>query len=348
MKNKPHETPCAEGISKNLSAQNYVRNLHAGWNLGNTLDAICREKENPTPAEQETAWHNPMTTRAMIQLVKDAGFDMLRVPVTWYQQIGEDHVIKKEWMDRVQEVVDYGMDSGLTVILNLHHENWHFPSDENYPAASTRMKAVWQQIAQRFRDYDNRLIFEAMNEPRKTQTPVEWTGGDEEGRRVVMQLNKDFVDTVRATGGNNATRMLMVPTYAACSEDNGMFDFVPPADENIIVSLHCYPPVDFALLDNMDENQWTPACDRELDALFARVDKYFLSKGIPVIMGECGARDKNNPADRVAWAKSYMRRARKYGVPSIWWDNGGKEFEWMLRKELAWKYPDMVAAFLEK
>ncbi|MCL2285111.1 MAG: glycoside hydrolase family 5 protein [Firmicutes bacterium] len=329
-----------------MSAWEYVKKLHTGWNLGNTLDAIRRGETDPTPESQETAWNNPVTTPEMIKLVKDTGFDMLRVPTTWEAQIGPGNIVKKAWMDRVQEIVDYGINVGLTVILNLHHEDWHFPSDENYPAASERMKALWQQIAERFANYGDKLIFEAMNEPRKTRTPVEWNGGDEEGRRVVMQLNKDFVETVRTTGGSNSTRMLMVPTYAACSEDPGMCDFVPPEGENIIVSLHCYPPVNFALLDDMDDNKWTDECDKELDLLFGRVDKYFLSKGIPVIMGECGARDKNNPQDRVKWAKAYMSRARKYGVPSIWWDNGGHEFELMLRRELKWKYPEIVEAFL--
>jgi endoglucanase len=112
-----------------MNAWEYTRKLHAGWNLGNTLDAINRDAADATPEMQETAWHNPITTPEMIKLVKDAGFDMLRIPVTWGRQMGDDHVVKKAWMDRVQEIVDYGINCGLTTIVNLHHEDWHFPSE---------------------------------------------------------------------------------------------------------------------------------------------------------------------------------------------------------------------------
>jgi len=334
----------------------FVKNLGVGWNLGNTLDSSPERKtmEFPTPTEQETAWGNPVTTEAMIKAVKDAGFTIFRVPVTWCYQFDENYCINKAWLNRVGEVVDYGIKNDMTVILNLHHEKWHFPSEENYPTASKIMKTVWTQIASHFSDYGNNLILESMNEPRKVDTEFEWNGGDKEGRSVVMKLNQDFVDTVRALGGNNATRFLLVPNYAASCEEIAMSDFVMPNGENIIASLHGYIPWDFALSDQHDINNWTEERKEAIDDLFRRIDKYFISKGIPVIMGECGARKKgDNATARAEWARYYAAKARENGIPCIWWDNGyidGSEktevFGLLNRQTLEWGFPEIAQAFV--
>jgi endoglucanase len=338
-----------------MNAWEFVKGLKAGWNLGNTLDAVPREND-PSPSGHETAWGNPVTTHAMIKLVKDSGFGILRVPVSWAKQIGEGNKINEAWMKRVREVVDYGINTGLTVILNLHHEDWHFPSEENYPAASVKFKAVWTQIANEFIGYGNNLILESMNEPRKNGTPVEWNGGDEEGRAVVAKLNADFVETVRKTGGNNLNRMLMLPTYAASSEDDAMRELLlPEGDENLIVSIHAYTPYLFAL-SNEKTDKWNAGNVndvKDIDALFMRIKEYFIDKNIPVILGECGARDKDNLESRVNWARYYAGKAKECGVPCIWWDNGafkgtGELFGLMDRKNTKWEYPEIVDAFLLK
>ena len=342
-----------------MTTWEYTKQLKAGWNLGDTLDARSKTK-SPTPSQQETAWYNPITTPEMIKLVADTGFDIFRIPVTWDSHIGPapDYTIDNGWMDRVNQVVDYGYDNNMTVILNTHHESWYFPSEENYPAASEKLKAVWTQIANHFAHYGNRLIFESMNEPRKVKTPVEWNGGDAEGRAVVVKLNQDFVNTIRAAGGNNASRMLMVPVYAASAEEIAMEDFVLPNDpengEKIIVSIHAYIPYDFALGNDQSINAWTPGYEAVIDEVFTRINKHFLSKKIPVIMGECGARKKGgNIADRVAWAKAYTNIAKNHGVPCIWWDNGRIEgpdswelFGIMNRKAATWEFPQIVEAFI--
>jgi len=339
-----------------MNANEYVKTLNIGWNLGNTLDSRSRGgKSNLTLQEQETQWYNPPTTAEMIQKVHSAGFDIFRVPTTWCKQFDEEFNIAPEWMARVNEVVDYGINCGMTVILNLHHENWHFPSEENFPKASEIMKKVWTQIANNFANYDNKLIFEAMNEPRKEKTEVEWTGGDEEGRRVVMKLNQIFVDTVRGTGGNNASRMLLVPNYAASCFEVAMQDFVMPTGENIIMSLHGYNPYEFALGDDHSINVFTSEHEKDIVELFARIDKYFLSKGIPVIMGECGARRKrDNETERAKWAAFYSKTARSHGVPCVWWDNGYLEgddktevFGLLNRRTVEWGYPEIAKAFVE-
>jgi len=339
-----------------MTPKEYVQTLGTGWNLGNTFDAVSRT-ENPTPTQQETAWHNPITTKSMVRAVKDAGFDVFRLPTTWFQQLGPapDYIVKPEWFARVKEVLDWAIDLDMTVILNMHHENWHFPTEENYPKAREILTKVWVQIATYLGEYD-KVIFEAMNEPRKQGTPVEWTGGDEEGRNVVMKLNQDFVDTVRATGGKNATRMLMVPVYAASSDEPAIKDFVQPKGENLITSVHAYTPYLFALSDDQQAGKWSSELENDIDQLFARIDKYLIQKGHAVIMGECGARRKgDNVADRVKWAKYYKTVAKKYNVPCVWWDNGimqgpdnSEVFGLLNREECTWMFPEVVDAFLLK
>jgi len=332
-----------------------IKNLGAGWNLGNTLDARPYKGDN-SPKAQELAWGNPITTQAMIKKVHDAGFTNFRVPVSWCTQVDDDFNIKKEWITRVKEVVDYGYDLGMTVILNLHHEDWHFPTEENYPSAQVKLKRLWTQIADFFGDYSHRLIFESMNEPRKENTVVEWTGGDEESRAVVMKLNQDFVDTVRASGkANNATRPLLVPNYAASTYEVALADFVPPKGENIIMSLHAYEPYYFALGDDHAINEFTADGEKIIDDLFERINKHILSKNIPVIMGECGARKKGDNEDaRAAWAAYYTKKAREYGVPCCWWDNGYQDgdkktevFGLLNRHTVEWGFPKIVKAFID-
>jgi len=339
-----------------MNANEYVKNLGVGWNLGNTLDCRPRvEVAEVTPEIHEQLWRNPITTAEMIKKVHSAGFDIFRIPTTWFEQFDQDYNIKPEWMKRVNEVVDYGISLGMTVILNLHHEDWHFPSDENFEKAAGIMKKVWTQIANHFEKYDNKLILESMNEPRKEKTEVEWNGGDEEGRRVVMQLNQVFVDTVRSTGGNNAKRMLLVPNYAASCHEPAMQDFVMPKGENIILSLHGYNPWVFALSDDHDINVFTKEHEADIIDLFERINKHFLSKNIPVIMGECGARRKRgNETERAKWAAFYTKTAGSYGVPCCWWDNGyleGKDttevFGLLNRKTVEWEYPEIVKAFVD-
>jgi endoglucanase len=333
----------------------YVSKLATGWNLGNTLDAAPAVNNDRF---QELAWGNPATSFDMIKMVADAGFDILRVPVTWMKQTGPapDYMINPMFMERVTEVVNYGLDNGLTVILNSHHEDWDFPSDENYKANAERYTKLWTQIAENFKDCDDRLIFEGLNEPRKRGTNVEWNGGDDEGKRVVNQYANDFVNAVRATGGNNAARMLMVTAYAASSEEHTMLDFVIPDDPNLIVSVHAYTPYRFALDTSLSAKEFpgTNANNtRDIDTLFERLDRIFLQKGIPVILGECGALNKDNTEARIEWAKYFAGKGREYGVPVCWWDNGafsgnGENFGLLNRRELRWEYPEIVQAFVGK
>lgn len=331
-----------------VSPMDLVKDMKIGWNLGNTLDSTSSK----IGVNVEMAWGNPKTTQEMIDTVIDQGFNVIRIPVSWGGQMGAApaYNVLPAWMDRVQEVVDYAYNRGVYVIVNIHHEDWHFPSEENKDAAAEQLTALWTAIATRFRDYDEHLIFEGMNEPRKIGTAVEWNGGDQEGRDVVNYLDQVFVDAVRATGGNNTIRNLMVPGYAASSSDEALEGIVLPDDDHLIVSVHAYTPYDFAL-NTAGRSTWDNDT-RDIDHLMEKLDELFLSKGVPVIIGEFGAMNKDNEAERVEWAKYYVSKAREYGVPCVWWDNNsfdgdGENFGLFNRRELTFPYPDLLKALID-
>ncbi len=334
-------------ISNNTDAMSFVKNIKVGWNLGNTLDAIGNG------LNAETSWGNPKTTKAMIDTVKKAGFNTIRIPVSWGTHLDSNNNINAEWMARVNEVVDYAIDNGMYVILNTHHEgSWLIPSKDKEKAITTKYTAIWKQIANNFKDYDEHLIFEGMNEPRTEGSAMQWNGGTPDERKVINTLNQAFVDTVRGTGGNNKNRFLMVTPYAASADKNSLKDFVIPNDKNIIVSIHAYSPYWMALNTELKNKSMTTEYENEIKNLFKTLDDTFLSKGIPVIIGEFGFLNKNNETERAEGTKFYLTTAKSYGVPCIWWDNGStvlaapnKEgFAILDRKNLTWYYQKIVDA----
>jgi len=329
-----------------------VKELKIGWNLGNTLDATGGGALLTT----EMSWGNPTTKEDMFIVVKEAGFNTIRIPVSWGDHLGSepDFTIHTIWLDRVNEVVDYAIDNDLYVILNLHHEEWHFPSYDNLERSKQILTKVWTQIAERFKDYDEHLIFEGMNEPRMKDTPLEWTGGNAEAWDVINQLNHTFVDTIRNSAGNNPLRHLMIPPYAASSDPKTWRDFILPKDDKIIVSIHAYTPYNFTLNKN-GTNNWSPENindTKDIDYLFENLSKYFIDKGYPVIIGEFGAMNKDNLEARVLWSEYYIQKASEKGIPCIWWDNGafvgdGELFGLLDRRKGVWMYPEIIDALIK-
>ena len=320
--------------------------ITVGWNLGNSLDATG------SGMSSETSWGNPKTTKELILKVKEAGFDAVRIPTTWYNHLDSDFNISEEWIARVQEVVDYAYDEGMYVILNVHHENWNDPYENTLPDVKKKIKKLWTQIANRFESYGERLIFEGMNEPRWKNTEFEWNGGNAEGRRVVNAYNECFVETVRATGGNNRYRALMIPTYAASA--SGLDGFTVPQDKSLIVSVHAYSPYNFAMnpsgTTKFDPNNTSDT--QELTWLAGTLYDRFISKGTGVIIGECGTANKNNYSDRVNWAGYFPKLFRSKGIPVFLWDNnaygsGNETFGQLHRDTLAWEYPEYIKAFVK-
>lgn len=313
-KNNAHTGAEVEGFR---SSAEIVRDIKVGWNLGNTLDSY---KTGKSGLSTETGWGNRKTTEDMILSVKAAGFNAVRIPVTWGEHMDGD-TIQQEWMTRVREVVDYAYNNGMYVILNMHHDDyiWFTPSEAEYASDSAKLKKIWEQISAEFRDYGDRLLFEGMNEPRTVGSSAEWSGGTDDERKVINRYEQDFVNTVRASGGNNSARTLIITSYAASAEEKAMNDVVVPDDSHVIVSLHYYAPWKFS------DGQSTTFGDKEkfeLDNKFARMKSIFIDNGIPVIIGEFGCVAVADDSTRADYYSYYISAAKSQGIKCFVWDNG--------------------------
>ena len=340
----------------NSEAMQFVSNLTIGWNLGNTLDSTTDWIPNPSIYDFETCWGNPVTNKAMIDKVKSAGFNTVRVPVSWGQKMSgaPDYKVNDAWMNRVQEVVNYVIDNDMYCILNVHHDNdWLVPRSDRESAATAQLTKLWEQISARFGNYDEHLIFEVMNEPRLVGDASEWNGGNKEAREIINRYGAAALKTIRSSGGNNAERYVMLPPYAASPSTVTLNDFVLPEDDHIIVSVHSYSPYGFAL-DKEGTSSWAGSTSdkAELDSIFNYLEDRYISQGIPVIIGEFGAMNKENLTDRVRWAEYYVSAAKTRGIPCIWWDNNafsgsGENFGLLNRGSVNFQYPELVDALMK-
>jgi endoglucanase len=320
----------------------FVADMGVGWNLGNSLDAETRK---------ETGWGNPLTSKAMIDEVRKKGFKTLRIPVTWRFHIGDapHYTIEKAWLDRVEEVANYGFANNMYVIINIHHDDpWIIPNYVNLDEVKDKLGKLWTQIANRFKDYGDYLIFETLNEPRSEGSPTEWTGTAEE-YDCVNKYHQVCVDAIRATGANNATRYVMISTYAAKSLEDPMDALIIPNDDKMaIVSIHSYFPNNFCLNDENDStwgsNSDKKALDDELDQIYNK----FVLNGRAVVLGEWGTWNKNNASDRLAYAKQFSRKCIENGFCPILWDNGDAYSMGIFnRRTLKWSFPEIVDAIIE-
>lgn len=340
-----------------ITAWDVVDDIRVGWNLGNSLESTSNSLIRiDRPWKWETAWHNPVTTEEMIEQVIAAGFDCIRVPVTWGEHMDEQYMIVEAWMDRVQEVVDYAYSRGVYVILNSHHEDWNYPYYDNQQQAVIIEKKIWAQIAERFKDYDEHLIFEAQNEPRKVGTSLEWTGGDTEGQDVVNAINAACVEAVRNSGGSNPYRMIMLPTYAASSTTSAIENWKLPEGESdrIIVSVHAYIPYNFALNTNSPASTRWNNDTGAIDTLMKDIKANYTDKNIPTIIGEMGAILRTDEEEtRLEWVDYYLNAANEIRVTCCWWDNnafslvGGESLGLFNRNTLTWDAPELLEQIMD-
>ena len=312
------------------TATELVSFIGTGWNLGNTLDATG----GGNSLYSETSWGNPKTTKAMIDAVKKQGFNTVRVPVSWGNHTtGNNFTIDSKWLARVKEVVDYCIDNDMYVILNIHHDTstqYYYPSSKYKTQSVKFVKSIWTQVAKYFKDYDQHLVFETLNEPRLVGTGDEWwfnvnypNDNVRDSISVINTLNQTAVDTIRAAGGKNTDRCIMVPGYGASIDGCTTSTFKLPNDstpERLIVSVHAYTPYNFALNAN-GTAEFKNNLKSEVDYLYNTIKSHFIDKGIPAIIGETSASNKNNTAERVKWAQYYMGKSAEYGVPCMLWDN---------------------------
>jgi len=339
------------------SATEFVAGIKLGWNLGNTLDA--GGQKNLTVAQMETGWGNPVTTEQNFITLKNKGFNTIRIPVSWYKTVDDDYSIREDWLIRVTEIVNYADKNNMYIILNTHHDTSIFRlMNTNVDAGLAAFEIIWKQIALQFRNYNEKLIFEALNEPRTPGSVSQWDGGTEEEQKNLNKYYDVFVKTVRNTGGNNNKRFLLINPYAASAESNAMRALVLPkdsADKKLIVSVHFYEPYNFALDPSSPVNTWDKNKASDIVPIYTRVDRansLFISKGIPVIIGEFGAMNKENEEVRAQWAEYYVGYARGKGIPCVWWDNGvfegtGEKFGILDRRSNTFKFESVVDALLK-
>lgn len=263
------------------NAKDAVKNMGVGWNLGNTLDAHDASKTWTTTEQHETCWGQPVTKPELMKMMKEAGFNSIRVPVTWYQEMDSDGNVNEAWMNRVKEVVDYVIDNGMYCILNVHHDtgdgatHWIHASSTNYNKNKAKFEKLWKQIAETFKDYDQHLLFEGYNEMLDDNNTWNEPSNKTDGYKAINDYAKSFVTTVRNSGGNNASRNLIVNTYSASSTPNAMQNLDKPEESNhIIFQVHSYP-------------NWKSKSNAktEIDNLISNIKSKLIDRA-PVIVGE--------------------------------------------------------------
>lgn len=295
-------------------------NFGPGWNLGNTLDSTSYNlndakagkvgwivqwgkkdaQGNLLPEAWETAWGQPIVTEKIVDYILSLGFSTVRIPITWAEHIGDDDQIDARWMARVKEVVDLFHSKGIYVIINMHHDGgadgWLEASEESYNTYGPRFASVWTQIAQTFGGYDERLLFEGFNE--MLDAFNNWNTPSPDAAKWLNAWNALFVDTVRATGGNNAKRNLILMTYSGGGAEGNFTSFILPEEnpEHLMITVHNYDPQAFtwttATWTKMTARWDNAAHSYALRRSFEIYRKYSNQFGVPVVLGEYNADPK--------------------------------------------------------
>lgn len=337
-------------MREGLTALEATRLMGNGINLGNTLEACDSNvgiKTN-TPLSYETHWGQPKTTQAMIDGMKAAGFDTIRIPVAWMTNATHlyegDYTIDADYMDRVEEVVRYARKAGMYVIINDHWDGgWYgmFGSEsaETRALAMEAYKGMWQQIAERFRDYSDYLIFESANEELGTRfdenSPLYCSDSvvtylnDDERYALTNEINQTFVDVVRATGGNNATRFLLIAGYGTNIDQTCDDRFQMPkdtVDSKLMVSVHYYDPWSYCGASSAaSATKWGKVSDYEyMDQQLAKMTK-FTEAGYGVVIGEYGALPCSDGLkdNTLAYHTAFLDACTKYNLTNCLWDCSG-------------------------
>lgn len=305
------------------SLQSYVEAMQPGWNLGNSLDAVGAD---------ETAWGNPRITQALIQQIAAQGYKSIRIPVTWDKHIGAapTYTVESAYMNRVEEVVRWALDANLYVMINVHHDSWTWVSsmEPKHDEVLARYNALWTQIAPRFKDQPNKLMFESINEPRFSEGG---TTDEAKMNQMLQELNISFHKIVRASGGKNATRPLVLPgldTAPAQTKINELYNTITKLnDPNLIATVHYYGywpfSVNIAGHTTFDQNT-----KNDIVQTFDNVYNTFVAKGIPVIVGEYGLLgfDKNTgvieQGEKLKFFEFLTYYMKEKKITGILWDNG--------------------------
>lgn len=339
----------AKEANDDMTTMEYVRSMGMGINLGNTLD--CNGTWFTQTVEgQETAWGSPVITKKMIKGYADAGFGVMRLPVSWLTLADGDGNISDEFMDRVEEIVGWILDSGMKCILNTHHDGWETKFADDYDGAIKLYKHVWEQVADRFNKYDDNLMFESMNEVGFDGIWNQYGGtdGKQEAFDIFNSINQTFVDLIRASGGNNEKRHLLIAAYWTSSDHACDDMFVMPDDpaERLAVSVHYYGPSTLCILSEDADwgkarTDWGSEADyKELNAAFDKLKERYTDNNIPVIVGEYGCFGDNKTREtRELWMTDVATAAYERQMCPILWDTAGDEYD---REKAEFRHPDFI------
>lgn len=350
--NKPSQTA---GKMRNITSQQLVEDMTFGWNLGNTLDVCQADRDGDGKINEhveagekvdETLWGNPKATKELFTSLKKNGVNAVRIPVTWRDHMDSNGNIDREWMDRVQQVVDYAYSQGMYVIINVHHDGGGDPkfgawiieeSQKDYNTFLKKYKNIWKQIAERFKNYSDYLIFESMNE---VGFDTLYNKNKADAYNLINKINQDFVDIIRATGGNNAKRHLLIAGYYTDIERTCDSLYKMPDDKagRCILSVHYYTPWDFCTCDI--KHTWgTNSEVRQMETLIGKMKKNFVDKGIPVIIGEYAA-SGSDLSSCIFFIEKLNKLCSDYGIATFIWDSGRQ----VNRKTYKWRTPQYLEA----
>ncbi|MEO5597007.1 MAG: glycoside hydrolase family 5 protein [Novosphingobium sp.] len=326
--------PLTPALAPTLAAVSTAQ-LGKGWNLGNTLESV-NGYSPPYTTSQETVFGNPVVNQKLMDAVAAAGFKSVRMPVEWIQYIDRDGNVTPSWLARVKKVVDMARKAGLYVIINQHRSDWYNPTFASQAAGNAAYKKLWTRIANYFKGYDNHLLFAGTNE-----IHADYGVPSQENCTVQAGFNQAFIDAVRATGGNNASRTLVFQGYNTDITNTITACGAPiPSDTasgRLMMEFHYYDSFNLTLNDKSSVWQWgsiatdptaTEAWDNEahVEAQFDKAKAAYGDKGIPIIIGEyCAiAKTEYDPAlkYRDYWTKSVTGSAIRHGFATFYWDTG--------------------------
>ncbi len=334
-----------------MTSQQLVETIRIGWNLGNTLDVCQADRDGDGKVNEhveegesvdETLWGNPYATEELFKSLVDDGVNAVRIPITWRDHIDADGNIDEAWMNRVQQVVDFAYHCGMYVIINIHHDGggdpafgaWICNATKDYDGTLARYKNLWSQITDRFKNYNERLIFESMNEVGFEDVPLD------RAYEILNSFNQEFVDLVRSSGGNNDKRHLLIAGYWTDIKMTCDSRFEMPADtqNRCIVSVHYYTPWDFCTTNI--KNEWGSTSEvKEMETLIGMMKTNFVDNGIPVIIGEYAA-SGDDLASCVFFIEKLTKMCHDYRIATFLWDNGGQ----VDRNTYEWRNPEYLEA----
>ncbi len=325
-------------------ATRFVDSLGAIWNLGNAFDAVdCTWLSDEL--DYESGWCGAKTTEKLVKEIKNMGFGTIRIPVSWHNHVDSNYNISDAWIDRVQEVVDWSLDAGLYVIINVHHDvekEYYYPDSAHYENSEKYMTKVWGQVAEKFSNYDERLIFEIINEPRLKGTNHEWwfqvnnpPAEVVDAVDCINKLSQASLDTIRKAGGKNKDRYILTGGYDTSIDGLTVKGFTLPKDSvknRLIVDIHLYTKSAGTYKSTMN-----------------KVYDTFVKKGIPAILSEYnldpGPNKYNDSSAK--FLSEWVAYARERGISCAIWDNNDVAYKLIDRASVKWTQEEIAKAIVK-